>query len=102
MMSFIYVTCSSLDEARNIGRTLVEEKLAACVNIFPVNSIYMWEGELKGALEFALIIKTTESKFKEIEKKIKEMHSYENPCIVMLKIGDCSKEFENWIKSIVK
>ncbi len=97
---FVYVTCSSLEEARKIGRTLVEERLAACVNIFPVNSIYMWEGEVKGALEFALIVKT--SSYDEVEKRVKELHSYENPCIVAFELKDGSKEFIDWIKSVCK
>ncbi len=100
-LAFVYVTCSSLDEARNIGIKLVEERLAACVNVFPVNSIYLWEGKVKGALEFALIVKTTESKFEELKKRIKELHSYQNPCIALLRV-EATEEFENWIKSVVK
>jgi periplasmic divalent cation tolerance protein len=98
---FVYVTCSSLEEARHIGKTIVEERLAACVNIFPVNSIYLWEGEVKGALEFVVIIKTLESKFDEVEKKVKEIHSYENPCIVSFKANNVSKKFLDWIGDVV-
>ncbi len=102
MAAFIYVTCSSLEEARKIGRKLVEDRLAACVNIFPVNSIYYWEGEVRGALEFALIIKTLEEKYGEVEKAVKEMHSYENPCIVCFDVSKASREFVEWIESTVR
>jgi len=98
---FIYVMCSGLEEARQIGRTLVEERLAACVNIFPVNSIYFWEGEVRGALEFAVVAKTVEEKFREVEKKVKEMHSYNNPCIVSFEAKDVSEGFLRWIESTV-
>jgi len=96
---FIYVTCSGLEEARQIGKTLVEERLAACVNIFPVNSIYLWEGKVKGALEFAIVIKTVEEKFREVEKRVKEMHSYDAPCIVSFEVKNVSEEFLNWVES---
>ena len=98
---FVYITCSGLEEARRIGRTLVEERLAACVNIFPVNSIYFWEGEVKGALEFAVVVKTLKEKFRDVEKKVREMHSYDNPCIVSFEAGDVSEKFLGWIESVV-
>ena len=101
-ITFVYVTCSSLEEARKIGRRLVEERLAACVNIFPVNSIYFWDGEVRGALEFAVLIKTLREKYAEVEKFVKELHSYENPCVVALDISDVSKDFAGWIESVVR
>lgn len=97
----IYVTCPSLEEARKIGRKLVEERLAACVNIFPVNSIYFWEGEVRGALEFALIIKTLEEKYEDIEKMVKDLHSYDNPCVVCLKVFKASENFVGWIRNVI-
>ncbi|MDD2778287.1 MAG: divalent-cation tolerance protein CutA [Methanocellales archaeon] len=96
MFSVIYITTSSLGEARFIGRTLVEERLVACANIFPITSIYHWDG-LQENEEGALLVKTTTEKVKIIERRIKELHSYDVPCIISLVI-DGSEDYLAWIK----
>ncbi len=79
----IYVTAVSADEARFIGRTLVEEKLAACVNIMDgVTSIYRWEGKIEEAKEAVLIAKTRFDLAHSALERIEELHSNEAPCAV--------------------
>src|SRR4029077_11072264 len=79
----VLTTASSKDEARKIGRALVERLLAACVNIVPqVGSIYRWEGEVEEAEEWLLIVKTTRAAFERVRDAINELHSYDVPeCI---------------------
>jgi periplasmic divalent cation tolerance protein len=96
-------TASSKNEARKIGRALVERLLAACVNIVPqVGSIYRWEGEVEEAEEWLLIIKTTRSAFERVRDAIKELHSYDVPECISVPIESGSMEYLNWLGDSVK
>ena len=101
MFSIIYITAGDLPEARKIGRILVEERLAACANIFPITSIFRWKGNIDEANEFGIIVKTRTEKVKEIEKRVKDIHSYEVPCVVSFKIDDGSLDYLEWINDSV-
>jgi periplasmic divalent cation tolerance protein len=101
MFSLIYITAGDLPEARKIGHILVEERLAACANIFPITSIFRWEGNVDEVSEYGIIVKTRTEKVKEIEKRVKEIHSYEVPCVISFKIDDGSPEYLKWIKDSV-
>ncbi len=84
-MLLVLSTFSSLDEARAVGRLLVEESLAACVNIVPgVESIYRWKGEVQTAGEVLVILKTTRMLYPALEKRLLELHSYEVPEILAI------------------
>jgi len=97
-MIFIYTTCKDKKEARKIGEILVEEKLAACINYFPIESIYHWQGKIVKDKEFVLLVKTLKNNFQKAEKRVKQLHSYEIPCIVALPIVRSSKNYYNWAK----
>jgi len=100
-MSFlVYVTASSTEEARSIGKELIAEKLAACINIFPaVESIFKWQGEVQTEHEVVLIAKTSETRITELIQRVRELHSYDVPCIVSLPITGGSPEFLSWIEN---
>ena len=98
----IYITTEDENEARRIGRTLVEEKLAACVNIHPIQSIYRWEGEIHEEGEIALLVKTTAELADEVIRRVKELHSYEVPCIVSLPIENGYPDYLKWIEESTK
>jgi periplasmic divalent cation tolerance protein len=99
----VLTTASSKDEARKIGRTLVERELAACVNIVPqVGSIYRWEGEVEEAEEWLLVIKTTRSAFERVRDAINELHSYGVPECIAVPIESGSMEYLNWLGESVK
>ncbi|MBU4317428.1 MAG: divalent-cation tolerance protein CutA [Proteobacteria bacterium] len=97
-VKFVYITASSPDEAREIGRALVQARLAACVNIFEnMNSIYWWEGEVQEGREAVLIAKTTGLLVSALIQEVKRLHSYENPCVVTLPVESGSPAFLDWI-----
>ena len=84
---FVYMTTSSLDQARVIGRRLVEARLAACANILPgMESIYHWQGKIETAQETVLIAKTRAVLVDQLTAMVKQLHSYDCPCVVALPI----------------
>ncbi len=97
MFSVIYITAGNSEEARRIGKKLIEERLAACVNIFPITSIYRWKDDIEESDEFGMIVKTKTEKVKEIEKRVKQLHSYEVPCVLSFDAGEGSAEYLKWI-----
>lgn len=99
--SIVYITAGNIDEARRIGRKLVEESLVACANIFPITSIFKWKGNIDEANEFGIMLKTRSDKVEQIETTIKEIHSYDIPCIVSFNIDEGSEEYLKWINESV-
>lgn len=100
---FVYITTSCSDESHKIGKILVEERLAACANIFPeIASIYQWDGKLCESKESVLILKTRSNLFQKVEAHVRSVHSYETPCIVALPIVSGSKEYIDWISKETK
>jgi len=98
----IYITTKDEEEAKRIGKTLVEEKLAACVNIHPIKSIYRWGGGIEEEEETALLVKTKAELADEVIERVKELHSYEVPCIVSLPIEKGNPDYLKWIKESTK
>ena len=95
---FCYIPVPSRDEALAIGRTVVEERLAACANVLDgVSSIYWWQGALEQAGEAALILKTRAELVERLTGRIRELHSYECPCVVALPIAAGNPDYLDWI-----
>jgi periplasmic divalent cation tolerance protein len=96
--SLCYVTAGSRAEALAIGRTVVEERLAASANILDgVTSIYWWRGALEQAGEAVLILKTRTALVERLSARIRELHSYECPCVVALAIIAGNPQYLDWI-----
>jgi periplasmic divalent cation tolerance protein len=94
----VFVTCGSEEEALKIAPSLVEERLAACVNLVsPVRSIYRWEGKIWDEKEWILFIKTQKERFEELERKVKSLHSYSVPEIIGLPIVEGSSSYLQWL-----
>ena len=95
---FTYITCSDEAEARKIATRLVELGLAACCNIVPkIKSVYRWDGEVVESCEVLLLAKSKESKLGEIETLVKEMHSYDSPCVLSVPIIGGLKSYLTWL-----
>ena len=94
----VLVTASNEDEAAKIARTLVEERLAACANIIRnIRSIYRWEGEVQDDPEVLMVIKTRKELFGRIEKRVRELHSYDVPEVISLDITEGSEPYIKWL-----
>jgi len=94
----VLVACGSEEEALKIANALVEDHLAACVNLVaPIRSIYRWEGKIWDEKEWLLIIKTQKHRFDSLEKKVKSLHSYSVPEIISLPITEGSSAYLNWL-----
>jgi len=96
-MIFIYSTFPNKKEAKRIGEELVKNKLVACVNIFPIESTYLWRNKIIKDKEFAAIIKTKKENFEKVEKFILENHSYDTPCIIEIPLGRITKKYLSWL-----
>ena len=98
----VYTTCADFATAEKIAQQLVEDRLAACVNIFPaITSIYRWQGKIEQGQEAAALIKTKAALFAAVENKIKSLHSYETCCVIKLPITAGSDKFLQWIDAQV-
>lgn len=94
----VYVTVPDMDTARRIGREVVEQRLAACVNILPgMESMYWWDGAVQSSQEVVLLAKTQSSVFKAFTNRVVELHPYEVPCVVGLPIKGGHTPFLDWI-----
>ncbi len=99
----VLVTAPNAAEAERIAQKVVQKGLAACVNIVPkLLSIYRWEGNVERDMETLLVIKSTKKALPKLKKKIKKMHSYKVPEILVLKVDDGDMEYLDWIDSVVK
>jgi periplasmic divalent cation tolerance protein len=98
----VYVTAGSRKEAEKIAKTLVSEKLVACINYFPVKSAYIWNKKTESAGEYLLLCKTLKSRFPKVKRRIRELHSYELPTIVAITIDDGDPKYLSWVKEAVK
>ena len=100
MVAVVYTTVGNIQDARKIAQTLVEEQLVACVNIIPsVESVYSWEGKIENDEELVLIAKTTDDNVKKTIQRIKKLHSYELPDIIVLPIIGGLKDYLDYINN---
>jgi len=95
---FVYTTWPTAVEAEAAGRTLVERRLAACVNILPgMTSIYHWRGALERGEEVVMIIKTRATLAGEVSTAVKELHTYETPAILVMPLESVEKSYLGWL-----
>ncbi|MGF1628264.1 MAG: divalent-cation tolerance protein CutA [Kiloniellaceae bacterium] len=94
----VYVTAADAEEAQEIGRAMVDSRLAACANVFPgMVPIFRWEGEVGEGSESVVILKTTASRVDALIGAVEAMHSYDCPCAIVLPIVGGSQAFLDWI-----
>lgn len=94
----VLTTASSRDEAKRIAKALIEERLAACVNLVGgVESIYRWQGEVEEAAEVLLLIKTNVEKLEALETAVRRLHSYEVPEFLIFEVNGGSAAYLKWL-----
>ncbi len=93
-------TCAEADEAKRLARHLIEQRLAACVNVIrAVDSFYRWQGEIQEEAEFLLVIKTSRGLFERLRAEWEKQHSYEIPELIALPIVDGAPNYLNWMEA---
>ena len=98
----VLMTASNSEEAVRLGTLLVQSQLAACVQILPeMQSVYRWQGNIERQSEVLLIAKTTRSRFLELEREVRALHSYETPEIVALPVTAISAPYFEWLSASV-
>ena len=97
-LNLVYVTCASEAQAETIGRALVAERLAACVNIIPgMRSIYRWQGAIEEARETVLIAKTGAGLVARLGERVRQLHSYTVPCVVAVPVLGGNPDYLAWL-----
>ena len=100
-MLVVLTTVGSAGEGESLARSIVEAKLAACVQILPqMTSVYFWEGKIQSEPEHLLLIKTLEEKFDELSEFIRKNHSYDVPEIVAIPAEKVSDDYLKWIREV--
>lgn len=102
-MRIVLVSCPTIALARKIARSVVQKRLAACVNLVrsPVESFYTWREKLETAREHLLLIKTTAARLPQLEKEVKRLHTYDIPEFVALPITEGSADYLSWMNDSV-
>ena len=94
----VFMTASSGEEAARLADMLVGAHLAACVQILPeIESVYRWQGKIERAAEVLLLAKTTRSKFEELEREVRALHSYDTPEIIAVPVVAGSASYVDWL-----
>jgi periplasmic divalent cation tolerance protein len=95
-MKLIYTTCKNEVEAKKVALALLNKKLIACANYFPIKSIYRWKGNIQNDKEVILLVKTTKP-FHKIKDEMEKLHSYEIPCIAELPVRNMNTKYHTWL-----
>jgi periplasmic divalent cation tolerance protein len=95
----VFCTCGTIEDARRLARTLVEEGLAACVTtLSAVESIYRWHGAIESAAEWLLLIKSTQERYPDLERRIVELHTYDTPEILAVPASAGLDKYLEWLR----
>ena len=99
-LKLLYITAGSLEEAKRLGRLMVERELAACANVIPgMHSVYRWQGKLCEDEEVVLLIKTSAERVDALIEAVVEEHSYECPCVLVLPIETGYAGYMEWLRA---
>lgn len=101
-MLMVFITCEGRQQAEEIAEKVVEQRLAACVNVVPgIRSCYVWEGKRTWSEELLLIAKTTTDGFEALKQRVSELHSYDVPEIVGVAVEAVSEKYGAWVRGSV-
>jgi len=100
-MLLCYITCKNVEQAKSIGKHLMDKKLCACVNIFPdMQPMFFWppkSGKIDESKEVVLIAKTIEAKYQALEDEVHKIHTYEVPCVIAIPVQHIAKKYYDWL-----
>ncbi len=97
----IYTTNPNLKTARRIGNYLLQKRLIACVNYFPIESSYWWKGKIEDVSEVVSILKTKKENWAKVKKEIQKIHPYKTPCIIKIDVG-ANENYAKWLEKETK
>lgn len=100
--SVVLTTTDSEALANTIAAALVEAQLAACVSIFPIRSVYSWQGQIHKNGEWQLLIKTRQRQFEAVSEKVRSLHTYDTPELIALSIDQGSADYLRWMNETIK
>ncbi|MDA2958807.1 MAG: divalent-cation tolerance protein CutA [Actinomycetota bacterium] len=98
----VQITCGSDDEAHRIASTLVDERLAACVQCLPIHSVYNWDGEVQNEPEILLLAKTTSDRIGDLVDMVVDLHSYDVPAITAVPIVAGTTDYLDWVTDMTR
>ena len=98
----VFTTTDNLEEARKLAKTLVEQKLAACAQISEIESFFTWENDVQNGQEFRIMFKTIKDKYKDMERAILKIHSYDLPAIYAVDVDELYKPYGDWFNKSLK
>ena len=101
-MVFIYITCRDAEEAKKLGKIIIEDHLAACINIWPVESMYIWKEKLTEEKEAVLLVKTSEARVQDIEDLIHKHHTYSIPLVGTVDLRRINRAYKEWASQIIR
>ncbi|MFH1161944.1 MAG: divalent-cation tolerance protein CutA [Candidatus Jorgensenbacteria bacterium] len=100
-MVFVYTTCRDVNQAKDLGKRIIKARVASCVNIWPIESVYTWEGEVKEDQEAALLIKTNEPKVADLEMFLVKNHTYTTPLVATVNVHRLNREYKEWMSTVI-
>ncbi len=100
-MVFIYTTCENIEEAEKLGKLIINGKIGACVDFWPVSSCYEWEGSLICKSQAMLLITTFEAKLEEVNQIISENHKYSIPLIAGVDVRRINHPYKEWMMEVI-
>ncbi len=101
-MIFTYVTCATSKEAEKLGKLIIEQKLGACIDYWPVNSMYNWEGKFKRVSQIMMIVTTFQTKLESLNELISKHHSYSTPLIAGVDVTRINRAYKEWVMNEVE
>lgn len=101
-MILIYVVCANMEEAKRISTYVLEHRLAACTNMYPIASAYWWEGKIVEDNEVVMIAKTVPDNFDKVKDAVLKLHSYQVPCIISIPVERVEPKYLRWLQGEVR
>ena len=99
-ITFFYIPVANIDEANVLGEKIVRQRIAACANVFPIQSVFPWQGQIEHAHEAVLVLKTIPSLQDAVSKAVEQNHSYELPCILCW-TASVNEAYGRWVREQV-